>query len=136
MAQEDENGLPAAAASHLLTFANVDAAAAERAFAAMADPDTFPAILAEIATGQAGEQLGAFATIALSCAADNTDSATALFYVAVYYALIDDDEAANNLHSALVLAPGRREAWLALVEQIGAVHPKALALRPLLAHDG
>ena len=106
-----------------------DQEALAETLAAMANPDAFPALLTTVSTSANAESvLAGVATAALGAARTESESAAALFYLAVAGAITGDEEVAANIRAARGLDPAHRDAWLRQLARIGARHPAALAL--------
>ncbi|MEU4428668.1 tetratricopeptide repeat protein, partial [Actinoplanes sp. NPDC024001] len=126
LAEEDDTGIYARADA-VLALAHLDQA--EPALAALAEPETFPQLLAEIAERPDASALDSTAFLARSVAVSLESTADADFYVAVAAALADDlDDAVQTLTAARRQTPDRTTYWINRLAGIGQVHPEVLRL--------
>ncbi len=100
---------------------------------ALADLTKVPGLLHELAVRRDAASLGYAAAAAVSQATTPDQAATALFYSATAAAIAGNHEqAAQLLSRARHMDPGRANAWIAALAEIGQHHPAVLPLIPVL----
>ena len=108
-------------------------------FDALDDPARFPELLDATArnTDRAATLLQPLATIAVTAATHEGETAIAGLYLAVAAAIAGDhDRAIEVLRQALTWDPGSSSAWIARLAGLGAAQPSVLPLIAVLAEAG
>jgi tetratricopeptide (TPR) repeat protein len=102
-------------------------------FLSLAEPALMPQTLRSIARGPHADNLLKPASAVARISAETPESAgLALLYAAVAAAITGDTDAAQLAQRAAVTAPRQRNAWIALLADIGVAAPAALSLIPYL----
>jgi hypothetical protein len=129
--KEHERAVAALRAAALLTLARTGDA--KPVFEALTEPGQFPHLLHTLATGPDADGLGPTAAVAYTAATSIAEEAAALFYLAVAWAVHDDQEQAGDLvMQARAADPAQVPGWINELAEIGQYHPGVLQLIPAL----
>src|SRR6266545_3542961 len=104
------------------------------AFEAPAEPERFPALLAELARADERPALDAMATLAAIAGVTDAEQASGWFHKAIALALAEDHQAAlNAARHARRLDASQITTWLALLVELAGRHPNVIPLTQALA---
>jgi tetratricopeptide (TPR) repeat protein len=101
----------------------------QKAFEALADPDRFPALLADLARANALSALHAMATLAIAVDASAAVHASGSFYRAITLASANNpQDAVDEVRHARQLDPSQVTMWLGLLVELAPQHPDVIQL--------